>query len=43
MLIDIAISGDRNLVKKENEDIWKYTDLIMEIQCMENMKQKWYQ
>ena len=42
MLIDVAFSGNRNLVKKEDE-IWKYTDLIIEIQRMWNVKQKWYQ
>ena len=34
MLIDIAIPGDRKLIKKESEKILKYKDLIIEIQCM---------
>jgi hypothetical protein len=34
MLIDIAIPGDRNVIKKEAEKILKYKDLIVEIQCM---------
>ena len=32
MLIHIAISGDRNAIKKEAEKILKYEDLITEIQ-----------
>jgi hypothetical protein len=38
MLIDVAISGDRNLIKKEAEKILKYKDLSIEIQCMWNVK-----
>jgi len=34
MLIDAAISGGRNVVKKETEKILQYTALIMEILCM---------
>ena len=34
MLIDAAISGDRNVIKKEAEKILKYKDLTIEIQCM---------
>jgi len=34
MLIDIAISGDRNMIKKEAEKILKYKDLTIEIQRM---------
>jgi hypothetical protein len=40
MLIDGAISGDRNVIKKETEKILKYTDLITEIQHMWNVKAK---
>jgi len=40
MLIDVAISGDTNVIKKEAEKILKYTDLITEIQRMWNMKAK---
>ena len=40
MLIDVAISGDRNVIKKEAEKILKYKDLIIEIQCMWNVKTK---
>jgi hypothetical protein len=40
MLIDVAISGDRNVIKKEAEKILKYKDLITEIQCMWNVKTK---
>jgi hypothetical protein len=34
MLIDVAISGDRNVIKKEAERILKYKDLTIEIQHM---------
>ena len=40
MLIDVAISGDRNLIKKEAEKILKYKDLTIEIQHMWNVKTK---
>jgi hypothetical protein len=40
MLIDVAISGDRNVIKKEAEKILKYKDLTIEIQCMWNVKSK---
>jgi hypothetical protein len=38
MLIDVAISGDRNVIKKEDEKVFKYKDLTIEIQCMWNVK-----
>ena len=38
MLIDVAISGDRNVIKKEAEKILKYKDLTIEIQRMWNVK-----
>jgi len=40
MLIDDAISGDRNVIKKEAEKILKYKDLTREIQRMWNVKTK---
>jgi len=40
MLIDVAISGDRNTIKKEAEKIKKYKDLTIEIQRMWNVKTK---
>ena len=40
MLIDVAISGDRNVIKKEAEKILKYEDLTIEIQRMWNVKTK---
>ena len=40
MLIDVAISGDRNVIKKETEMILKYKDLTTEIQHMWNVKTK---
>ena len=38
MLIDVAISGDRNVIKIEAEKILKYKDLTTEIQRMSNVK-----
>jgi hypothetical protein len=38
MLIDVTIPGDRNVIQKEAENILKYKDLTIEIQCMWNMK-----
>jgi len=40
MLIDVAISGDRNVSKIEAEKILKYKDLTIEIQRMWNVKTK---
>jgi len=40
MLIDVAISGDRNVIKKEAEKILKYKDLTTEIQRMWNVRTK---
>jgi len=40
MLIDVAISADRNVIKKEAEKIIKYKDLTIEIQRMWNVKTK---
>jgi len=40
MLIDAAISGDRNVIKKEAEKILTYKDLTIEIQSMCNVKTK---
>jgi hypothetical protein len=38
MLIDVAISGDRNVIKKEAEKILKCKDLTIKIQRMWNVK-----
>jgi hypothetical protein len=38
MLIDVAIPGDRNVIKKEAERTLKYKDLTIEIQGMWNVK-----
>jgi len=38
MLIDVAIPGNRNVIKKEAEKILKYKDLTIEIQRMWNVK-----
>jgi hypothetical protein len=38
MLIDVAIPGDSNVIKKEAEKILKYKDLTIEIQPMWNVK-----
>jgi hypothetical protein len=40
MLIDVAISGNRNVIKKEAKKILKYKDLTTEIQSMWNLKSK---
>jgi len=41
MLIDVSISGGRNVIKKEAERILKYEeDLTIEIQRMWNVKTK---
>ena len=38
MLIDVAMSGHRHAIKQKGEKILKYKDLIIEIQCMWNVK-----
>jgi len=38
--IDIAVTGDRNVIKKEVEKIIKYKNLRIEINCMWNVKAK---
>ena len=40
MLIDVAISGDRNVIKTEAEKILRYKDLTIEIQRMWDVKTK---
>jgi hypothetical protein len=40
MLMDVAIPGDKNVIKQESEKNLKYRDLIIEIQRMWNMKAK---
>jgi len=40
MLIDVAIPGERNVIKKEAERILKYGDLIIEIQSMWTVRAK---
>ena len=40
IIIDVAISGDRNVIKKEAEKILKYKDLTIEKQRMWNVKPK---
>jgi len=40
MLIEVAISGDRNVIKKKVYKILKYQDLTIEIQRMWNVKTK---
>ena len=40
MLIDVVISGDRNVIKEEAEKILKYKNLTIEIQPMWNVKTK---
>jgi hypothetical protein len=38
MLIDVAILGSRNVIKKESEKILKYKDLTIEIQRVWKVK-----
>jgi hypothetical protein len=38
MLLDVAIPGDRNVIKKEAEKLSKYKNLTIEIQRMWNVK-----
>jgi hypothetical protein len=40
MLIDVANSGDRNVIKKEAEKILKFKNLTIEIQRMWNVETK---
>ena len=40
ILIDVAISVDRHVIKKEADKIFRYKDLIKEIQRMWNVKAK---
>jgi len=40
ILIDVAISGDRNVIKKEAEEILKHKDFIIEIHRMSNVISK---
>ena len=40
ILIDVAISGDGNMIKNEAEKILKYKNLTIEIQRMWNVKTK---
>ena len=39
-MIDVAISGDRNVIKKEAEKILEHKDLTREIPSMWNVKTK---
>jgi hypothetical protein len=38
VLVDTAISGERNVIKEEAEKILEYEDLVIEIQRMCNVK-----
>jgi hypothetical protein len=40
MTVDVAIPGDRNVIKKEAEKILKYKNLTTESQCMWNVNAK---
>jgi hypothetical protein len=40
VLIDVLISGDRNVIKNEAEKLIKYKDLIVDFQRMRNVKTK---
>jgi len=43
MLIDVAFSGDRNVIKKGLDKILWCKFLSVELQFMWNIKQKWHQ
>ena len=38
MLTDVAIPGDRNVIKREADKILKYKDLIIDTERMWNVK-----
>jgi len=40
MLIDVAITGDRNVIKKEAEKILKYEEFVREFQRMWTVRTK---
>ena len=40
MILDVAIVGDRNVMKKEAQKILQYKDLTTEIQRMRDVKTK---
>jgi hypothetical protein len=40
MLIDVAISGDKNTIRKDDETILEYKKFTTEIQRMWNVKTK---
>jgi dihydrodipicolinate reductase len=40
MLIDVTVSGDRDVIKKETEKILQYKDPTIEIQRVRNVKTK---
>jgi hypothetical protein len=40
VLLDVTITGDRNVIKKEVKNILQYKDLTTEIQCMWYVKTK---
>jgi hypothetical protein len=40
ILLDLAVSGDRNVMKKEGEKILQHKDLTTETQNMWNIKTK---
>jgi len=40
MIIDVAVLGDRNDIKEEDEKILKYEDLVIQIQRTWNVKAK---
>jgi len=39
-LIDVPIPGNRNVIRKEDEKILKYEDLVTEMQRLWNVKAK---
>jgi len=43
MLIEVAISGDANVINKETEKMMTYECFVIEFLPMWNVKKKWYQ
>jgi len=40
LLIDVAISGERHMIKKKTKKTVKYKDLSTEVECVWNVKTK---
>jgi len=40
MLVNVTISGDKNLIKKETDKILKYAEFTIRKQCKWNVKEE---